>query len=474
LNSYKLGFSLLVGVIIFLLYNHSKAPPPAAPLPPSTAARVAAAPANRAISAISTTTAAKPTQATPPHTSPCQQPALAGLLPEADDLLQEILALPVQQELTTDELTIETYAQRLTILEERFEGVASKAMRTCQSGFQRFMWEQLQAHGLEHDTRNTILNQLGGVKDLGLLREMLDTLSNSAYSAAIRSQLAATLLRSDIGVTNGRNVDTGISGLVLSATPTPNIQLIQQFMEEQFPRETDPDVLEAYLSAFHELSQSYALFTAAQFSQYLETVRPHLRTNTYFEFRLQQLDLRNAQADYAGFLRDINATAMTPAERQAVQYSLNDNIAMFFDIAASTSDRAATLPEQQRQSLLHYLATNLIKPDIQNPNDFYQYGRQAYTLEKLRDPAKADDVFYAKIINSQGLEEQMSLLSATNGDEWIIKRLQQNPAFLQTLKRKQQQSNLHPALRQELTNAIGTLTAPAPDSEPPASQYLGY
>ena len=489
MNSYKLGFSLIATIVILTVYWNSK---PAAPItvlatPPPYNQNNNSAPMNVA-TRIPTTTMPQPV---PAPTDQANATALDTLLSELATTMQE--SHHVQQQLAnmitadssleSDELITQTYQSRVDALSQQFDTQLRKAESLAKNRTHAFVWQQILLIGLEESTSNMALSMISGSLDPALFEEMLLTLSNSAISGSARTNLAFMILLPPETTYADANQPPSSAPL---RPATPRQQRILQFLEEHFPQETDPDVLNAYLHVYQTMSRDqHGLVSAAQFQQQLEMVRAVLPLDQYFNYRLQQIQLTDANADLIGFLRDMNTTPMSVEQRQSLLFMLGSTIASLPETTA--------LPSQHQQLLLQYFESNLSKPTLQDRYNLYKYGNQAYAIELLKHGPQAVDTYYQRVVDSTNPTEQIALLlGAAMGGDVLLNKLKQNVALRQQVDKQLKQAKLsaetQAILQEGLQMLYGEPTAtpdaaspepepapePTPDSEPPAAQYPGY
>lgn len=492
MNSYKLGFSLIATIVILTVYWNSK---PAAPItvlatPPPYNQHNNSASMNIA-TGIPTTTMPQPVPAPRTPTDQANAAALDTLLSELATTMQE--SHHVQQQianlitadssLESDELITQTYQARVDALSQQFETQLRKATSLAKNRTHAFIWQQVLLIGLEESTSNMALSMINGSLDPALFEEMLLTLSNSAIISSARYNLAFMILLPPETTYADTNQPPSTTPLHRA---TPRQQRILQFLEEHFAQETDPDVLNAYLHVYQTMSRDqHGLASATQFQQQLEIVRAVLPLDQYFNYRLQQIQLTDANADLIGLLRDMNTTPMSVEQRQSLLSSLSSTV-------VSTTENNP-FPQEHQQLLLQYLASSLTPPTLQNRYNLYEYGNQAYAIEVLKHGTQAVDTYYQRVVDSTNPTEQIALLlGAAMGGDVLLNKLKQNVALRQQVDKQLKQAKLSAetqALLQEgLQMLYGEPTAtpdavslepapepePTPDSELPAAQYPGY
>ncbi|WGZ95046.1 MAG: hypothetical protein QJT81_03400 [Candidatus Thiothrix putei] len=499
MNSYKLGFSLLVAIAITLAYWYGKPDTPATPSQsvatvahldtPNTAARLPFA-----ASIPLTATAQKATQGIAPPTST----AITGLLAKLDPLLSEIHTIlleisslqqllynpydPYQQ---ADEAMREAYQPRLDALSERLDTLFLQAKNISIPLAQRAVWEQVLNLGLDDPASSQALSIMSNTLDDALFKDMLSVLAAAGeHSGLARASLAFSILLPP----ETRYYDGNVNAATVQRA-TPRQQYIKDFLEMQFPRETDPEVLRAYLEIYRTMSQdSHGLVSAEQFAQQLENLRVHLNPDYYFNFRLQQQKLTDPNTDVAALLRDINSTAMPPEERRSIITLFSNSIFMELSPNAAEANVNKVIPEQHRQLLLQYLDNALAQPTLQDRYSLSEYGTQRYTMELLKYREQADAVYYQRIVDSKTLAEQVGLiLGAQMAGVPVMDKLQNNAALRQRLTAQLQQPNLSADARSALQDALSMITPespmptepdyvsePVPDSDSPVLQSPGY
>ncbi len=498
MNSYKLGFSLLVAIAITLAYLYGKPDTPATPS--QSVATVAHLDASNtaarlpfAASTPLTATAQKATQGIAPPTPT----AITGLLAKLDPLLSEIHTLlleisslqqllynPYDPYQPVDETLREAYQPRIDELFERLDKRFAQAKDISIPLTLRAMWEQILNLGLEDPASSQALSLMSYALDDALFEDMLSVLAAGAYSGVARSNLAfSTLLPPET-----RYYDNNVT--TATAQPaTPRQQRIKEFLETQFPRETDPEVLSTYLNIYQTMSRdAHGLVSPTQFAQQLENMRSHLAPDQYFSFRLQQQALTAANTDIAALLRDINSTAMTPQQQQGMMVALSNSLFMELSPNAAESNVNRVIPEQHRQLLLQHLANNLYQPTLQDRYALSDYGSQRYAMELLKNRAQADNTYYQSIVDSTLLAEQVGLiLGAHMAGTPVIDKLQNNLALRQHIATQLRQPNLSADARSALEDALSTITPeapmldepdyvsePVPDSDSPVLQSPSY
>jgi hypothetical protein len=498
LNSYKLGFGLLAALAIILAYLYGK--PDTAATPSQSVATVAhldttntaarfpfSAPPPLAEAALRDTPPAAPK--TPPETSTL--PAkLEPLLSEIHTTLLEISSLqqllynpydPYQQ---ADEAIHEAYQPRIDDLSLRLDKLFAQAKDISIPHTLRAMWEQILNLGLEDPASSQALSLISISLDDTLFEDMLTVLAAGEYSGMARSNLAYNaLLPPETRYYEG-NVD---AATVQRATPRQ--QRIKDFLETQFLRETDPEVISTYLSIYHTMSQdSHGLVSANQFAQQLENLRGQLSPDQYFSFRLQQQALTDPNTDVTTLLRDINGAVMTPQQRQSMIAMLSNTLFMELAPNAAEANPNREIPEQHRQLLLQHLENGLAQPTLQDRYMLSEYGTQRYAMELLKYRAQADNTYYQCIVDSKTLAEQVGLiLGAQMAGTSLIERLQNNTALRQRLTTQLQQPNLSAEARAVLQDALSIISEepptlpepepvpePAPGSGSPDTQSPGY
>ncbi|UOG93030.1 MAG: hypothetical protein L3K52_04670 [Candidatus Thiothrix sulfatifontis] len=498
MNSYKLSFSLLVAIAITLAYLYGKPDTPATPSQsvatvahldaPNTAARLPFA-----ASTPLTATALKATQRLAPPTPT----AITGLLAKLDPLLSEIHTLlleisslqqllynPYDPYQPVDETLRETYQPRIDELSERLDKRFAQAKDISIPLTLRAMWEQILNLGLEDPASSQALSLMSYALDDALFEDMLSVLASGTHSGVARSNLAfSTLLPPET-----RYYDNNVTAA--STQPaTPRQQRIKEFLETQFPRETDPEVLGTYLNIYQTMSRdAHGLVSPTQFAQQVENLRNHLAPDQYFSFRLQQQALTSANTDVPALLRDLNSTPMTPQQRQGMMAMLSNTLFMELSPNAAESNVNRVIPEQHRQLLLQYLDNGLAQPTLQDRYALSEYGTQRYAMELLKHREQADAVYYQRIVDSKTLAEQVGLiLGAQMAGTPIMDKLQNNTALRQRLTAQLQQPNLSADARSALQDALSMITLETPmptepdyvpesvpDSGSPVLQSPGY
>lgn len=498
MNSYKLGFGLLVATAITFAYLYGK--PDTAVAPSQSAATVAhldtantgirfpfSAPPPLAEAVLKNLPSTAPK---PPPTSAALQTKLEPLLSEIHTTLLEISSLqqllynpydPYQQ---VDEAMREAYQPRLDALSERLNTLFLQAKNISIPLAQRAVWEQILNLGLEDPASSQALSIMSNTLDDALFEDMLKAVDSGTYSGIARSNLAYSILLPP----ETRYYDSDVTA-ASAQRPTPRQQRIKDFLEAQFLRETDPDVLSTYLNIYHTMSQDgHGLVTATQFAQQMESLRGQITPDQYFSFRLQQQALTDPNTDVTTLLRDINSTIMTPQQRQSMIAMLSNSIFMELSPNAAETNASRVIPEQHQQLLLQYLENSLAPPTLQDRYGLSEYGTQRYAVELLKHREQADNQYYQRIVDSKVLAEQVGLiLGAQMAGTPLIEKLQNNTALRQRLTAQLQQPNLNADAQAALQNALSMITPeppmlpepeyspePMPDSGSPAAQSPGY
>ncbi|UJS25568.1 hypothetical protein [Thiothrix winogradskyi] len=497
MNSYKLGFGLLVAIALTLAYLYGKPDTPAAPsLSVPTVAHLD----------ITNTAARFPFAAPPPlaetperNSAPPVPDASSGnpallamlepLLSEINTTLLEISSLqqliynpydPYQQ---ADEAIREAYQPRVDDLSLHLEKLFAQAKDISIPHTLRAMWEQTLNLGLEDPASSQALSLISISLDDTLFEDMLTVLAAGEYSGIARSNLAYSALLPP----ETRYYDGNV-GATTTERATPRQQRIKDFLETQFLRESDPEVLSTYLNIYHTMSQdAHGLVPATQFAQQLEQLRSQISPDQYFGFRLQQQALTDPNTDVSTLLRDINSNPMTSQQRQSMMAMLSNSIFMELSPNAAETNANRVIPEQHQQLLLQYLETGIAQPTLQDRYALSDYGTQRYAMELLKHRERADDTYYQRIIDSKVLAEQVGLILGSHmGGPPILEKLQNNTALRQRLTTQLQQTHLSADARSALQDALSTITPePAilepeyspesmPDSVQPDAQSQGY
>ena len=486
MNSYKLGFSLIASIVILTVYWNSK---PTAPIAASAMPSRHNQPNNPASTAVTTgiqtTTPPPPAPATRLPTDHVNTAALDTLLDELATTMQELHHLQQQlsnmitadSSLASDELMTQTYQPRIDALSQQFDTQLRKAESLAKNRTHTFVWQQVLLLGLEESTSNMALSMISGALDNALFEEMLLTLNNSAISGSARANLAYMILLPPETTYSDPNQPPSTT---LLRRATPRQQRILQFLEEHFAQEADPDVLNAYLNTYQTMSHDqYGLVSALQLQQQLEMVRAVLPLEQYFNYRLQQIQLTDANADLTGLLRDMSSTPMSTAQRQSLLSALSNTVV--------NTTETNPLPQQHQQLLLQYLTSSLIQPTLQDRYNLYEYGNQAYAIEALKHGTQAVDTYYQRVVDSTNPTEQIALLlGASMGGDLLLKKLKQNVALRQQVEKQLKQAKLSAETQAILQEGLQMLYGepmvtpdaaspepepePMPDSEPPAAQ----
>ena len=474
MNSYKLGFGLVVAISLFMAYFISKPSEPDAPFlaessqsPPETRHIFSALPNDWTPKTDSTLPSSPP----PP---PNKQAVLEPLLTAISSIMQELSILQKQlfNPLTPYQpidVTIEqTYQPRIDELSQQLNQKIMEASDISKPITQRFIWEEALSLGLEDSISSLAINLFNNAIDDALFEDMLITLSSGGQSTEARSSLIFNIL-----LTSETYYDSGTPDKKAGESPAnPRLQRIQQFIETQFQQEADPEILKAYLDIYHIMSQNQQwLVSAERFSQQLDMLRTRIAPDQYFSFRLQNANLTDPSMDMASLLRDISSTPMTAEQRKNLQSQLGNTVFMYISPNTPTVSNQA-LPEPLRQLMISYLESGLTLPTLQDRYSLYEYGNQTYAIELLKNPEQAANTFYQRIVNSQVPEEQIALvLTASVGGDELIKRLQQNTVLHQHIEEQLQQTQ-QPDKQNTLQEAVNILKgAPPMAADAPLEAY---
>lgn len=497
MNSYKRGFGLLVAIALTLAYLYGKPDTPIAPSlsvptvahldPTNTAARFPfAAPPPLAETSERNSTPPVPDA---PRGNPALLATLEPLLSEINATLLEISSLqqliynPYTPYQPADEAIREAYQPRVDDLSLHLEKLFTQAKDISIPHTLRAMWEQILNLGLEDPASSQALGLISISLDDALFEDMLTVLAAGEYSGIARSNLAYSALLPPETRYYGGSV-----GATTTQRATPRQQRIKDFLETQFLRETDPDVLSTYLNIYHTMSQdAHGLVPATQFAQQLEQLRGQINPDQYLGFRLQQQALTDPNTDVSTLLRDINSNPMTPQQRQSMMAMLSNSIFMELSPNAAETNANRVIPAQHQQLLLQYLETGITQPTLQDRYALSDYGTQRYAMELLKHRERADDTYYQRIIDSNVLAEQVGLILGSHmGGTSIIEKLQNNIALRQRLTTQLQQTHLSADARSALQDALSIITPePAmlepeyspesmPDNVQPDAQSQGY
>lgn len=388
---------------------------------------------------------------------------LEALFNEMTSIFRELMATstlmtnPLNLSQAPDEATIQLYQPQIEKLQQRFTQLQQRAFTLSKADTQRFFWNLLVETNFPTDNSHLLLSNLADADDT-LLNEMFALLSSGAYTLETRQTLAYNLLLPQ------RNTDMALINLQQSNSLSPRQLRLKQFLEEQLLSEPDGRLLATYMEIYHTWANEGQLTTKEAFKQQLDAVRTQLAPDQYFGFRLQTLNLSDPNADYAGLLADISATAMDKQLKRNLLLRLADEIST--RLTGSSDDATAPngeLPETTRQLLIHYLQTNLPQPQINDGYTLYQYGTQVYTLLLLMDRSQAVDKLYQRIVSSTSLAEQLGMLSALPMTDGIAqKNLREHTHLRQTLEQALTQPNLSSEARTSIASGLSSLMLQPP------------
>lgn len=479
MNRYRLGLSLFVltGAALAFLYEQPHSHLLLSPPKTTAVMTTGKVPTDPAINhALSKTAGHKPASITDTQTTFVLPPLPHNNIPPLETLLNDLanlfgelnnisamLANSQAPDQAPDEATLQLYQPQIERLQQRYIELQQQALTLSRDETQRFLWDQLVNYHFPMDNSHLILNALNDPAD-SLLEDMFSTLTNPSYNVTIRQMLAYNLLRPNsyhyLNVQPSRAEST--EGAETN-TPTTRQLRLKAFLEEQIQSESQPPLLGTYMDIYRAMANETHLVSAEQFTQQLEMARSHLLPEQYFSFRLQELSLTQADADYANLLNDISHTHMEPQQYRSLLLRLADEINSKLTPAQEAVDKSMAIPDPTRQVLLQFLHKNLPQPDLRDSFSLYQYGTQMYSIQLLENPQQGAEQLYQKIVSSSSLAEQVSMLSALPlSDGSLQKKLREQTNLKQRLESALLQAGTQGDMRVSLEAALSNLMMEPP------------
>lgn len=476
MNRYRLGLSLFVltGAALAFLYEQPHPQPLFSPPKTTAVITTGKVPADPAINhAASKTVAHKPTSITDTHPTFVLPPLPHNNIPPLETLLNDLanlfgelnnlsamLANSQAPDQSPDEATLQLYQPQMERLQQRYIELQQQALTLSRDETQRFLWDQLVNYHFPMDNSHLILNALNDPAD-SLLEDMFSTLTNPSYNVTTRQMLAYNLLRPNSY--NYLSVKPSPTEGTETTTPTARQLRLKAFLENQIQSESQPPLLGTYIDIYRAMANETQLVSAEQFTQQLEIARSHLLPEQYFSFRLQELSLTQADADYANLLNDIRHTHMEPQQYRNLLLRLADEINSKMTPSQEAVDKSMAIPDTTRQVLLQFLHKNLPQPDLRDSFSLYQYGTQMYSIQLLENPQQGAERLYQKIVDSASLAEQVSMLSALPlSDGSLQKKLREQTNLKQRLENALLQASTQGDMRVSLESALSNLMMEPP------------
>lgn len=426
MNRYKLAFGFLAGITLFLIIIYTFTPKTTQPMRGTSALQnTPIKPIQSSVQNIPFST--QPVEilsSTPPIEKNPKPEYLQTILDKITELLTEIQHLMQLLDSSnhynyapnsyyydmvspTPEITT-NYQPQIDRLQADFTQLARQGKRLNRQQTHRFLWEQLLIHGIDSSLGYIILNELVN-PELELLEEILHTLSDSSYPASSRETLVYHFLfpnspPEEQGQLNQRQ------------------QRLLEFIEQQLQQETHTGLLLAYLTAYNILLDYLPESQRkVQLFQQLELARLRLTPETFFSFKLQQMDLTSDAEDYRALLQEVSLTPMSKHQQRAFLMQITSQVSSHLNFF-NAEERAltnSTLPNETRDVLKNYLQEHLSLPRLRQDSsvdysdftqDLYQYAEQVWAIELLDNPQQAHDKFVQRVQQSQNINEQIALL----------------------------------------------------------------
>lgn len=376
------------------------------------------------------------TELTAPKASATRTPpvSLAALFEQLRALLAELDTLYATMNLNADpeqtDVSMSWFRAQFDELLPVFNDTAQQALTLNRNATQVFLWEQMQEnHNVE---LNYILLDMLQEPNDALFAQILQWLDNAGAALDLRQSIAYRFL-SERSTTYDYEPSTTAPKPAAKTVMSARQRQILAFLEAHLQTEPTPELLNTYLDVYYELCQSQASLGNARFRQQLDLLQGRLSPERYYDYRLRELNLGDANTDYASLLQEMARASLTSVQRLAIARRLADDVVGRLSAAVSNGTDNTVAPEH-RVLLQHFIEQQIAATHFDNLADimkFYDYGTLRFAAELLHQREGAQERLYQQLLASQSLPEQVGLFYALPySDGEIQKRVREHSHLL--------------------------------------------